>query len=111
MTVAEVLTSVGIYTTILFFVLKWLKDRSDDQADEINALISDVNGANEQIRKEHNTLAHLIAKDYMDSEKTMEMYSLMSKATEQKVDAVFKKVDKMADQVDKILLLMAEKNK
>jgi len=115
MTISELLAILSLYTGLLtavsVFMSKSGKLRMDNQEKEIKALAREIDHAHHEIRHEHNTLAHLIARDYMDKTNTMEMYSLMSQATEEKVDAVYKKVDTMNNKLDQVLLLMAEKNK
>jgi len=101
MSVVELIGILTIYTVLIIFIIRWLKDKVDELGKELVH-------AHDEIRKDHNTLSNLIARDYMDKDNTMQMYTIMSKATEQKVDAVFKKVDTMNDKLDQVLILMAE---
>ena len=113
MTVNEVLAIMGVYTVIHIVIIGWLNSKVDSTNKTLLAnlaiLTKDVSHAHDEIRKDHNTLSTLLAGSYMDKDNTMQMYGIMSQATEQKVDAVFKKVDTMNDKLDQVLMLMADK--
>lgn len=114
MTISEVLGILSLYTgiltAVLIIALRWGKVKMDEQSTDVKVLSDKVVNTNIELRRDHSALSHLIAKDYMDKDNTMQMYSLMSQATEQKVDAVFKKVDEMSKQMNEMISIMAAKS-
>ena len=91
------LGTLSLYTGIHILVIRWLKNQVDKERVERINLVT-------KVREDHISLDRLIAKEYMDTTRTMEMYGMMTKHTEERMSDIIKKIDKMDQKLDTIIL-------
>lgn len=88
---------LSLYTGIYIMVIRWLKINIDRERSERISLV-------DKVRADHVNLERLLNKEYMDSTRTMQMYDIMAKHTDQRMTDISKKIDKIDQKLDSILL-------
>ena len=80
MTGAEISAGVG-FVTMLLGGFAWLKHQLDGVRDDCDQQVVAV-------KQDHSELVKTLAKEYMDKDNTMQMYSLMNQTTEVRMTGV-----------------------
>ena len=80
MTGAEISAGVGL-VTMLLSGFAWLKHQLDGVRDDCDEQV-------DAIKQDHSELVKTLAKEYMDKDNTMQMYSLMNQTTEVRMTGV-----------------------
>lgn len=80
MTGAEISAGVGL-VTMLLSGFAWLKHQLDGVRDDCDEQV-------DAIKQDHSDLVKTLAKEYMDKDNTMQMYSLMNQTTEVRMTGV-----------------------
>jgi len=102
--IGAAIAALTIIGGLVAWLHKQISQNREDYFDHMGKLEAKLRLTLSAIENDHKDLDKLIAKEYMSSEKTMQMYGIMAQAQDQRMENMGAKLVNIEDKLDTLIM-------